>query len=128
MFEKHLEGINLDSITPLIRLVKKGKSGYILNPVKKHLTWLEGIRDYRHHLVHRKMFNVSTLWKSSLIGKKQSKIYRPIVIPKNPPKYIPDTRKIRAFQDSYGIDLLYSESSFKINGKIIDYKIECKKT
>ena len=122
--ENHLKGINLDSITPLIRLVKKGISGYILNPVKKHLNWLGYIRDYRHHLVHRKLFNISTLRKSSSIGDKQSKIYRPIVIPKNPPKYDLDTRKIRMFQDSNGIDLPYSERIFKIDDEIIDYKIE----
>ena len=122
--KNHFKGIDLDSITPLIRLVKKGKTGHILNQIKKHIYWLEKIRSYRHHLVHRRLFNISTLWKSISIGDKESSSYRPIVIPKNPPKFVLDTRKNRLIRDSFGIEIPYIESSLTIDDEITDHKIE----
>lgn len=120
----HLKGIDVDSITPLIRLVKKGRTGPIINQVKKHLSWLENIRSYRHHLVHRNVFLISIFSKSLSVGDKEFKTHRPIVIPKKPPKYVPDTRKNRLMGDSLGIEIHQIESSTTINGKITDYRTD----
>jgi len=122
--EIHLKGIKLDSITPLIRLVLKGKTGPILDQAKKHLVWLEYIRSYRHHLVHRKLFTISSVTKSIYKGDKESKIHAPIVIPKKPPRYTPDTRKNRLLRNSFGLEVPCIESTVTIDDKIIDYNLE----
>ena len=122
--EIHLKGIKLDSITPLIRLVSKGKTGPIIDQVKKHLVWLENIRSYRHHLVHRKLFTISSVTKSIFKGDKESLIHAPIVIPKKPPRYTPDTRKNRLLRNSFGLEVPYIESTITIDDKIIDYNLE----
>ncbi|MFX1297713.1 MAG: hypothetical protein ACFFD2_23050, partial [Promethearchaeota archaeon] len=122
--EIHLKGINLDSISSLIRLVLKGKTGPILNQVKKHLVWLEYVRSYRHHLVHRKLFTISSITKSIYNGTKESKIHSPIVIPKKPPNYTPDTRKNRLLRNNIGLEIPYIESTVTIDDKIIDYNLE----
>lgn len=122
--EIHLKGIKLDSITPLMKLVVKGKTGPILDQVKKHLVWLEYIRSYRHHLVHRKLFTISSVTKSVYKGDKESKIHAPIVIPKNPPRYTPDTRRNRLLRSSTGLEIPYVESSITIDDEIIDYNFE----
>ncbi len=120
----HLKGIKLDSVTSLIRLVRKGKCGPILNKVKKHLIWLENIRSYRHHLVHRILFTLSSVRKSQHIGDIESNVILPVVVPRMPPKYFPDTRRSRIIKDFPGLKIPYIETTITIDNTIIDYELE----
>ena len=59
----YFRGIQGDSIRTLIRLADQPKTpreGPILDVVKRHLSWLKQLREYRHHLVHRMVISLST--------------------------------------------------------------------
>lgn len=96
---KHLKGVQADSISTLMKLVKKGKKGPILNEVSKHLDWLRNLRSYRHHLVHRLGLRFSSDSEVHKVAGEVTSIKHPITIPRATPSYIPFTRRARMTQE-----------------------------
>ena len=95
----HLRGIEMDSISTLIRLVRKDQSGPILDQVKGNIEWLERLREYRHHVVHRRVISAASGHEVHTVGDSTKKVRHPVVIPVDPPAYIPDTRHSRMLDD-----------------------------
>lgn len=92
----YLSGINANfSIRPIMKIAKSGKTGSIIDEVKRNISWLEALRDYRHHLVHRLMPSVATGYETHMVGKLRASTVYPVVVPKSTPSYIPDTREAR---------------------------------
>ena len=118
--EPHIKGIDFDSITTLIKLVRKGVSNPIIDAVKKNLKELQHIREYRHHVVHRIIFNINTINEKTIFDDKEFSARSPVMVPVDPPKYEPDTRRSRMIEGDN--DISHSESILKINGKIVEYE------
>ena len=91
----HLKGKKFDKISKLIKLVEKGSTLPKFDQIKSHFNWLSEMRDYRHHLVHRLMINISKEYKTLKIFDSFKTYKRPIVVPEKSPKYLPDTRLSR---------------------------------
>jgi hypothetical protein len=95
---QHVNGVELTSIKTLLRLAK-GKTDPILDVIAEDAEWIERVRDYRDHLVHRLVIPTSsggeTHWK---YGSTATTPY-PIVVPAETPKHIPDTRLARDLDD-----------------------------
>jgi hypothetical protein len=120
----HLPDIKFDSIKTLTRLVKKGRTGPIFDEVKRNLEWLERLRSYRHHVVHRRIISTSSGYERRVIEGIAKTAIHPVIIPESPPPYIPDTRRRRAMEESLGFDSLWKEVRVKmVNGreKILNY-------
>jgi len=124
----HLPDIELDSIKTLIKLVKNGRSGPIFNEVRKNIEWLEKLRSYRHHVVHRRIISTSSGHETHMIGDLTKTIRHPIIIPESPPSYIPDTRRQRMMEEELsGLDSSYTEVRVRTaNGKekIVDFSLK----
>ncbi len=91
----HLKGKEFDKISSLMKLVEKGRVISIFDQIKLHFNWLSKIREYRHHLVHRMMINISNEYKTLKMSDSFKTYKRPIVVPVKSPKYLPDTRMSR---------------------------------
>lgn len=87
-----LKGKKFDKISSLMKLVEKGRIIPIFDQIKSHFNWLSEIREYRHHLVHRLMINISQKYKTLKISDSLKTYKRPIVVPEKSPKFFPDTR------------------------------------
>ncbi len=122
--QPHLRGVQLDSVKTLIRQVENGKSGSIYNIIKKNLKWLKDLRNYRHHLVHRRIISVKSLLKLKIFNNFSKLFIHPILIPELPPSYIHDTRKRRMEEDFLENKTSYTEKKIKVNGKVINYNLE----
>jgi len=106
----HLPGIELDSIKTFIKLVKRGRSGPIFNEVRKNIEWLEKLRSYRHHVVHRRIISTSSGHETHLVRGLTKTVQHPVIIPESPPSYIPDTRRQRMMEDEpSGLDSSWTE-------------------
>jgi hypothetical protein len=120
----HLPGIKSDSISPLMKIAKNGvKQGPIFNEIRQNLEWLEGLRSYRHHLVHYRIMSTSCGYEKRVINGIPKIIVHPVCIPESPPPYVPDTRIRRAMEKSSCFDYSSSKICVKTeNGteKIID--------
>ncbi len=117
---KHLPRIRkLTSINTLMKCVRKKRAGSIYDEVKKHLEWLDYMRSYRHHVVHRSIITVNLRRETRAIGGESETYQFPIVIPQNPPRYVPDTREARAMEDGgEGINCIESKEWIETaNGK-----------
>ncbi len=90
-----LKGKKFDKISSLMKLVEKGSVMPIFDQIKSHFNWILEIREYRHHLVHRLMINISQEYKTLKISDSLKTYNRPIVVPEKSPKYFPDTRRSR---------------------------------
>lgn len=94
----YLKEINTDSIRTFIKLVEKNnKNGHIFNVIKKYLSWLKDIREYRHHLVHRMIITTTAGYEIHMFDGSSKKIIYPIIVPRSTPSYLPDTRYFRMF-------------------------------
>ncbi len=91
----HLSGISVRSVSTLMRLVRNGLRDSFFTVVGKNLDWLEKLRDYRHHVVHRRIFSVSIGGEEHTAGGATWAVAHPLVIPEHPPVYVPDTRVSR---------------------------------
>jgi hypothetical protein len=123
----HLSGISLDSITTLMKLVKKGRSNSILAAVKNNIEWLEKLRDYRHHVVHRRIFSTSAGGEAHIVSGVARSVVYPVVIPESPPAYLPDTRASRLHGDEILMNSEKSESWIMAEDgrkKILDLSIK----
>ena len=109
----HLTGINPNGIRTLIRLVKKGETGAIFNEVKRNLEWLERLRSYRHHVVHRRILSTSSGYEKRVTGDIANTVIYPVIIPESPPPYVPDTRMRRAMEETFSLDSSWSEVRVK---------------
>ncbi len=105
----YLTGIEIRSISTLMRLVQKKRKGPIFDEIIRNLDWIESLRSYRHHVVHRRIISTSNGYEKINLGGITKTIIHPIIIPKSPPPYVPDTRKIRAYEASVGLDYFWSE-------------------
>ncbi len=96
---KHFKGVEGDSIKTLLKLIKSGKVGPILNEIADNTEWLVHVRDYRDHLVHRLVIGTTSggqvQWKH---GSAATTLF-PIAVPSANPNYLPDTRRARAFDE-----------------------------
>ncbi len=96
----YIQGVTTNySISPLIRLVKKGNNNTPLDVVAQSLDWIIGLRNYRHHLVHRLMPSLRTGHREERIGDKTARAYHPVVVPYETPSFVPDTRSSQMMQD-----------------------------
>ncbi len=93
----HLKGKQFDKISSLMKLVEKGRIIPIFDQIKSHFNWLSEIREYRHHLVHRLIINISQEYKTLKMSDSLKTYKRPIVVPEKSPKYLPDTRMSRYY-------------------------------
>ena len=91
----HFKGMSFDKISSLIKFVKKRRINPIFNQIAVHFNWLSYIREYRHHLVHRLLMNISKEYMTLKIGDSLKTFSRPIIVPEESPKYFPDTRRSR---------------------------------
>lgn len=115
----YLSGINTDSIRTLIRCVdRETRSGSVFNVVKRHLSWLKQMREYRHHLVHRMIITASTGYEVHKHGQLVRHVKHPVVVPESTPSYFPDTRRSRTIEEEpFGLDYAWSEGKVKyLNG------------
>ncbi len=109
----HLSGIEMNSIKTPIKLAEKGASGPIIDAVKKHIEWLKNLREYRHHVVHRRIIPSSSGYENHSIGDIIKTVRYPVVIPKSPPSYVPDTRRKRMMEDELSsLDFSRGEARF----------------
>lgn len=92
----HLNGVQADSINTLIKLVKKGYRGPVLDGIAASFNWLIELREYRHHLVHRLVFYPQSGYETTATAESASGSIIPVVVPRTTPKYFPDTRQSRA--------------------------------
>ncbi len=109
----HIKGVQLDSISTLMNMVKKGRTGLIFDQIKTHYEWLSYIRDYRHHLVHRLILYMSSVYKKIDVFNQSKTYLKPITVPKKPPKNILDTRENRLLGDGFS----YERSRIEIKTK-----------
>lgn len=112
---RYLSGINTDSIRTLIRCVdRKTKSGPVFSVVKRHLSWLKQMREYRHHLVHRMIITASIGHEVHKRGRLVKHLKHPVVVPESTPSYFPDTRLSRIIEDEPpGLNYIWSEGTVK---------------
>ena len=109
----HLPGIKCRSISTLMKLAKDGnKRDPIFDVIRQNQEWLEELRIYRHHFVHFRFISTSCGYKRQVIKGVQKIIIYPVIIPKSPPSYIPDTRRRRAEEKSPFFD--YKEGYIQI--------------
>jgi hypothetical protein len=95
----HLDGVELDSIKTLIKLAKSGRAGPVYDAVRKNLAWLERLSEYRHHVVHRLVTPMYMGSATMEVGGIAKTAVTPVAVPRNPPKYVPDTRRSAADND-----------------------------
>jgi len=111
----HLPGIELDGIGTLIKLVnKRSKTGPIFDEVKRNLKWIERLRSYRHHVVHRRIISTSSGYEKRVVEDVAKTVVHPVIIPESPPSYVPDTRMRRAMkEETFSFDSSWSEVRVK---------------
>jgi hypothetical protein len=96
----YLKGMTTDSIRSFIRCADQNSNrGHVFDVIKRHLVWLKGIREYRHHLVHRMVITASVGDEVHKRGNLVKQVKHPVVVPKLTPSYFPDTRRSRMIQD-----------------------------
>ena len=83
-----------DTTSTFIKLVENGASGPILDECRKHLDWLKHIGSYRNNAVHRKIMRLSGGHEIRVNGDKAAVARQPVIIPQNPPSFVPDTRAV----------------------------------
>lgn len=94
---KHLGGVQGDSISHLMRLVGRGCSGPLLEEVAAALTWLEQVRSYRDHLLHRLLVNLYAGYRVDIRGEHRTHVVYPVLVPSETPRFVADTRQTRMF-------------------------------
>ncbi|MGA7500568.1 MAG: hypothetical protein WBX00_27890 [Isosphaeraceae bacterium] len=126
----YFRGIQGDSIRTLIRLADQpltAREGPILDAVKRHLSWLKQLREYRHHLVHRMVISASTGQELHKRDDCVMKIEHPVVVPETTPSYLPDTRLSRLMEEHpRGLDMSWRMATAKnADGteKVIDFSV-----
>lgn len=115
----HLKGIQFDKISSLMKLVEKGRFLTIFDQIKPHFDWISKIREYRHHLVHRLMINISKEYKTLKVSDSLKTYKRPIVVPEKSPKYFPDTRLSRNYNRNSGEKFGQMEIKIKFGNKSV---------
>jgi len=108
---RHLPGTTADSIRTPLRLVSKGFRGPILNEVAESHDWLTGLREYRHHLVHRLVITLSRGWEVSMTEQGSTRAPYPVVVPVRPPKHVLDTRRERMMNSASPLGLTVTKST-----------------
>jgi hypothetical protein len=96
---QHLKGVQANSITTLLGLIKKGKTGPILDEIAEDAEWLIALRDYRDYLVHRLVISTTSGRQVQWTHGSAATTQYPIVVPAETPKHVPDTRRARAYDE-----------------------------
>jgi hypothetical protein len=95
----HSKGVQADSVSNFIKWIGQGKTGPTLDVFANHTKWLEHLREYRDHIVHRLVIGtVSGGQREWEHGVWHSTTY-PIVVPADTPEHVPDTRRARALAE-----------------------------
>jgi hypothetical protein len=96
----HLQGMQTDSISPVIKLAKKQNSSSVCKVVAKWMDWLEALREYRDHMVHRLVVVTETghVFRSNRTSTAASEV--PVIVPEMTPRFALDTRRLRALESS----------------------------
>jgi hypothetical protein len=94
----HFKGVKCDSIRMFLRRAEQNNSDPFSNCVSRHMDWIENIRDYRHHLLHRLIVRTQSGGRISVSGGKSAKVIYPVVVPTETPRGCLDTRRIRSFE------------------------------
>jgi hypothetical protein len=92
---KVLKGTNTDSISTLVKGAKKGLGGPIHDAVRQNGEWIHRMSEYRHHLVHRLLLRLDSGSETRVVGGQARTAMYPVAVPRNTPKYTPDTRQSR---------------------------------
>lgn len=125
---RHLGGKHGDSIGHLLRLVNRGGTGPILDQVRSHQAWLEGIRFYRDHVVHRQITGVTSGYEVHEIGDVSTNAMYPVVIPRSPDMDLMDTRRAMMLEDGpRGLFSFESEAWSESAGgtkRLVEHRIE----
>jgi hypothetical protein len=96
----YLPGVTTNySISPLLKLIDKGKHCSILDTIAQNLDWLSTLRTYRHYLVHRLMPSAHSGYTTQRFHNKTATAYYPVVVPEKTPSFIPDTRTHRMMEE-----------------------------
>ena len=114
----HFRGISCDSIRTLMKLVIKKKTAPIIDEISARFSWLEELRNYRHHLLHRMVLRTFSGSHVSMKGGKVCHAIYPVIVPKSTPKRLMDTRKRRIEEQIIDIP---NGLSFKQTHAIIQY-------
>lgn len=115
----------LNCVRTLIKLIKKGRLGPLVDEIKDNLSWLEYIRSYRHHVVHRLIFSIGGGYTSYNVDGFSGIINYPIVIPKSPPTYVPDTRESRVWENNHNSQLGLSKLTMESHVKFGNGRMKC---
>jgi hypothetical protein len=131
----YLRGVDVNySIQPLIKLARKGNDGPVLGEVHENLSWLEGLREYRHYLVHRLVPSMYGRYEMRRKKKRKAQVRYPVVVPTSTPRFVPDTRQSRreaSLQDENallpGLELSESQVTVKYDDgteELAEYSVE----
>jgi hypothetical protein len=124
----YLKGKETDSIKTFIRCAKqKQPGGHVFDVVKRDVVWLEEVRAYRHHLVHRMVITASVGEAIQRHGKLVKRVKHPVAVPKSTPSYFPDTRRSKMIQDRSCLDCTRSQTMVQHadgSQEIVDLSIE----
>ncbi len=115
----HLKGKQFDKISSLMKLVEKGRIITIFDQIKIHFDWLSEIREYRHHLVHRLIINISQEYKTLKMSDSLKTYKSPIVVPEKSPKYLLDTRISRMYDTDSSRQFVQIETKTKFSNKSV---------
>ena len=115
----HLTGKQFDKISSLMKLVEKGRIIPLFDQIKSHFNWLSEIKEYRHHLVHRLIINISQEYKTLKMSDSLKTYKRPIVVPEKSPKYLPDTRMSRMYDTDSSKQFVQIETKTKFSNESV---------
>jgi hypothetical protein len=106
------------SITPLLKAAVSPTRNTVLAVIQDYRHWLEALREYRHHLVHRLMPSLQSGYRAESRDGIRASSPLPVVVPQRTPSYVPDTRESRSHHDDEappkGLELLTGTASVKI--------------
>jgi hypothetical protein len=96
----HLPALQADSISKVMGVAKKYPSSSVCAVVAKWMDWLEALREYRHHLVHRLVIVPRSGHLFESRGKASASAEVPVIVPENTPRFALDTREHRFREDA----------------------------
>jgi hypothetical protein len=116
------------SIRIFLKLITNGKRGPILKVISEHAEWLDWLRDYRDYLVHRLVISTTSGGQIQWEGGKAVVTPYPILIPSGTPQHVPDTRRLRAFDEPESRFSVATSKAFitEVNGtkRVIEHSVK----
>jgi len=128
IFAMYFPGIETDSISTFIKMAQKGNDGLIFDVISQQLDWLISLREYRHHLVHRRIINTQSRHEIQELDNSTTTVNYPVVIPESTPAFVLDTRESRMHDDElHGFDIAETkivETQDDGSEKVIEHRID----